>query len=101
LAEIEQLGVEVVAVSVDSPEESRDLSKKAGLSFVFLSDPNAEVIRKYDLVHSKAGQNGRDVARPGEFLVDSNGVVRWVNLTEDFRVRARSEQFLAQARQLK
>jgi len=101
LAEIEQLGVEVVAVSVDSPEQSKDLQKEAGLTYVILSDLNAEAIRKYDLLHSKAGQDGHDVARPGEFLVDSNGVVRWVNLTEDFRVRARSEQFLAQARQLK
>jgi len=101
LAEIEQSGVEVVAVSVDSPEESRDLQKKAGLTFEFLSDPNTEAIRRYDLLHAKAGQGGHDVARPGEFLIDSNGVVRWVNLTEDFRVRARSEQFLAQARQLK
>ena len=101
MAEIEQLGVEVVAVSVDSPEQSKDLQKKAGLTYAILSDPNADAIRKYDLLHAKAGMNGHDVARPGEFLVDSNGIVRWVNLTEDFRVRARSEQFLAQARQLK
>jgi len=100
LAEIEQLGVEVVAVSVDSPEQSKDLQKKAGLTYLFLSDPNAEAIRKYDLLYVKAGPEGHDIARPGEFLVDSSGVVRWVNLTEDFRVRARSEQFLAQARQL-
>ena len=68
---------------------------------MFASDPNTETIRKYDLLHAKAGPDGHDVARPGEFLVDSGGIVRWVNLTEDFRVRARAEQFLAQARQLK
>jgi peroxiredoxin len=101
LSEIEQLGVVPVAISVDSPEESRDLCKKAGFTFPFLSDPNTEAIQKYDLLHAKAGVNGHDVARPGEFLVDSTGVVRWVNLTEDFRVRARAEEFLAQARQLK
>lgn len=101
MADIEQLGVKVVAISVDSPEQSRDLSKKAGLTYEFLSDPNTDAIRRYDLLHVKAGPDGRDIARPGEFLVDSNGVVRWVNLTEDFRVRARAEQFLAEARQLK
>ena len=68
---------------------------------MFASDLNAETIRKYDLVHAKAGPEGHDIARPGEFLIDSSGIVRWVNLTEDFRVRARAEQFLAQARQLK
>lgn len=93
--------MKVVAISVDSPEESQDLSKKASLTYQFLSDPNADAIRRYDLLHAKAGPDGHDIARPGEFLVDSNDVVRWVNLTEDFRVRARAEQFLAQARQLK
>lgn len=93
--------MKVVAISVDSPEESANLQKKAGLNFLFLSDPDTTAIRAYDLLHAKQGINGHDVARPGEFLVDSQGIVRWVNLTEDFRIRARAEQFLSQARQLK
>ncbi len=101
MAEIEQFGVKVAVISVDSPEESQSLRKKAGLNFLFLSDPDTTAIRAYDLLHAKQGINGHDVARPGEFLVDSQGIVRWVNLTEDFRVRARAEQFLAQAKQLK
>ena len=101
LDEIEKLGVRPVAISVDSPAESRDLCKKAGFTFPFLSDPNTSAIRAYDLLHKGAGVNGHDVARPGEFLVDSTGVVRWVNLTEDFRVRARADEFIAQAKQLK
>jgi peroxiredoxin len=101
LSGIEQLGVVPVAISVDSPEESRDLRAKAGFTFPFLSDPNTDAIRKYDLLHEKAGRNGRDISRPGEFLVDSSGVIRWVNLTEDLRVRARAEQFMEQARALK
>jgi len=90
-----------VAISVDAPEVSRDLCKKAGYTFTFLSDPDAQVIRRYDLLHAGAGENGHDIARPAEFLLDSSGVVRWVNLTEDFRVRARPEQILEQAKTLK
>jgi peroxiredoxin len=56
-----------------------------------LSDPKAEVIRRYGVLHPGAGENGRDIARPAEFLVDSAGVIRWVNLTDDIRVRARPE----------
>jgi peroxiredoxin len=41
------------------------------------------------------------VARPAEFLIDRNGVVRWRNLTEDFRVRARAEEMLRVAKTLK
>ena len=83
-----------MAISVDTPEINRDMLAKSGYSFTFLSDPQAEVIRRYDLVHAGAGINGQDIARPAEFLLDADGVVRWVNLTENYWVRARPEQIL-------
>ncbi len=87
-----------MAISVDAPEESADLCRRAGYTYTFLSDPNAEVIRRYDLLHPGAGMNGHDIARPAEFLLDSSGVVRWVNLTEDLRVRATPEEMLKAAK---
>jgi peroxiredoxin len=92
--------VQPVAISVDTPEESRDLATKAGYTFPILSDRNADVIRSYDVLHKGAAENGRDIARPAEFLIDRTGVVRWRNLTEDYRVRATPEQMLAAARSL-
>ena len=89
-----------MAVSVDAPDVSAELCRKAGYTFTFLSDPNAEVIRRYELLHPGAGVNGQDIARPAEFLLDSSGVVRWVNLTEDFRVRATPEAMLKAAKEL-
>jgi peroxiredoxin len=80
---------------------SRDLCQKAGYTYTFLSDPKAEIIRRYDLLHAGAGENGQDIARPGEFLLDSSGVIRWVNLTGDYRVRARPEQIIEQAKKLR
>ncbi len=90
-----------MAISVDTPEESRDLCQKAGYTFPFLSDPKAEVIRRYDLLHAHAGISGQDVARPAEFLVDASGTVRWVNLTENYWVRARPEQVIEVAKTLR
>jgi peroxiredoxin len=58
------------------------------------------VIRRYDLLHPGAGVKGQDIARPAEFLVDSSGVIRWANLTEDYRVRARRDQIIEQAKGL-
>jgi peroxiredoxin len=92
--------VRPLAISADTPEESRALIAKAGYTFPLLSDRSATAIRRYDLLHKGAGENGRDIARPAEFLVDRSGTVRWRNLTEDFRVRARPEQLLAAARTL-
>jgi peroxiredoxin len=100
LTEFKAAGVRPVAISVDPPEVSRDLCKKAGYSFTILSDPKAEVIRRYDLLHVGAGPEGHDIARPAEFLVDTSRVVRWVNFTEDVRVRARADEMLAQAKKL-
>jgi peroxiredoxin len=92
--------VQPVAISVDTPEQSRDLCHKAGYTFPFLADKNAAIIRRYGVLHEKAGMHGADIARPAEFLVDRNGVVRWRNLTEGFRVRARPDEILAAARAL-
>ena len=98
---MEAAGIRPVAISVDTPEVSRDLCQKAGYTFAFLSDPKADVIRRYDLIHAGAGENGQDIARPAEFLLDSSGAVRWINLTENYRVRARPEQILEAAKALR
>jgi peroxiredoxin len=89
-----------VAISVDAPQVSEDLRRKAGYTFTFLSDPKAEVIRRYDLLHPGGGPDEHDIARPAEFLVDRSGTVRWENFAEDIRVRARADQMLAAARNL-
>jgi peroxiredoxin len=79
---------------VDSVEINQRHTRKLGLTYSFLSDPKAEVIRRYDLLHAKAGPGGTDISRPAEFLVDPQGVVRWRNLTENISVRLRPEQVL-------
>jgi len=94
LQELESRGIQVVAISVDTPDINRRQKQKLGYAYTFLSDPKAEVIRRYDLLHRGAGPKGTDIARPAEFLVDSTGTIRWVNLTENIAVRARPEQVL-------
>ena len=96
-----QAGIRPVAISVDSPEDSRNLRQQAGYTFTFLSDPKTEAIRGYDLLHAGAGSDGQDVARPAEFLLDASGTVRWINLTENYWVRARPEQILEAANALR
>jgi peroxiredoxin len=95
------VGVRPVAISVDAPEQSETLRRKASYTFTFLSDAKLEAIRRYGLVHKGAGEDGRDIARPAEFLIDRSGTVRWVNLTGDIRVPARPEQMLEAAQALR
>jgi peroxiredoxin len=77
----------VVAVSVDPVETTREHIGKMGWTYTFLSDPGAKVIRDYGLLHAVSKE--QEIARPGEFLIDPTGTVRWRDLTEDYRVRAR------------
>jgi peroxiredoxin len=101
LTQFEAAGVRPVAISVDAPAQSESLRRKAGYTFTFLSDPSLDAIKRYGIVHKGAGEGGRDIARPAEFLIDRADVVRWENLTGDIRVRARPEQMLAAARGLR
>lgn len=101
LDKLNEVGIRPVAISVDAPEVSRDLAQQQGYTFPLLSDQNVEVTRRYDLVHAGAGENGHDIARPAEFLLDSTGTVRWIHLTENYWVRATPEQVLEVSNLLK
>ena len=90
-----------VAISVDAVDVSESLRHKRGYSFPFLSDPKAEVIRRYELLHPRGGPDGTDISRPAEFLIDRSGTVRWENFTEDIRVRPRADDLLAAARSIR
>jgi peroxiredoxin len=100
LSDFDARGIRLVGISVDPPDVNKRQSQKLGYAFPLLSDTNAKVIRRYDLLHPSAGPKGADIARPAEFLLDSNGIVRWGNLTENIAVRARPEQVLDAASQL-
>lgn len=72
----------------------REHLAKTGWTTTFLADPKAEAIRRYDLLHAGGAADGGDIARPAEILIDPTGTIRWVDLTEDYRVRARPETVL-------
>jgi peroxiredoxin len=93
LDKISARGVRIVAVSVDPADVTRKHCEKQGFTFTFLSDTKAEVIRRYDLLHA-GGFGGADIARPAEFLLDANGKILWLNLTESIKVRVRAEEIL-------
>jgi peroxiredoxin len=76
------MGVRPVAISADTPEESRAMCRKAGITFPVLSDDKLQAIRQYDLLIAEKGEGGREAGGPGEFLLDPSGTVRWRKLTE-------------------
>ena len=94
LSDFDARGTRIVGISVDPPEINRRQSQKLRYSFPLLSIPGQKLFARYDVLHPGAAPKGADIARPAEFLIDSSGMVRWVNLTENIAVRSRPEQVL-------
>ena len=94
MADFRARHAQVVAISVDSNQDSRKLCASRGYTFPFLSDPGAETIRAYGVLHARGGMDGHDIARPAEFLVDPSGTIRWVSLTESIISRTHPETVL-------
>ena len=101
LSKFNEAGIRPVAISTDTSEDSRNLAQSQGYTFPILSDHSADVIRRYDLAHKGAGISGEDIARPAEFLIDSTKTAVWINLTENYWIRATPEQVLEVANLLK
>ncbi|ANM31611.1 hypothetical protein ABI59_21690 [Acidobacteria bacterium Mor1] len=95
--EIRSLGAEVVAVSADNPEESREAIEAQGYDFPVLCDPNLELIGKLGLLHED-GLPDTDISRPAVFILDEQRDVTWRELTDNWRVRVRPETILAELR---
>lgn len=87
LSEAERAGVEVVAVSPDRNEQSQRLAEGLRLGYRFVADPDLSVTRRYGLIHRGGGPGGRDVPRPATIVLDQDGIVRWVSLSNNYQVR--------------
>lgn len=87
----------MVAVCTDTVDKNRDMVEKLGLDFPVLSDPDLVAVDAYDLRHVGGNpMEGKDISRPGIFIIDGDGIVRWSYLTDNWRVRARPEMIVQQ-----
>jgi peroxiredoxin Q/BCP len=75
-AEFQQRGAHVLAIAPDTRENAQDYFEREELPFPCLPDPDRTVYRLYD-VKSAAMSLGQ---RPGLFVIDKEGVVRYAFL---------------------
>jgi peroxiredoxin len=108
-------GVQVVALSRDTPPESAAYAQREHLSCTLLCDPGLDAIEQFGVLHQRGVRFetftlagipvgmpvGYDhMAVPTTLLVDEAGVIRWIDQAQDYRLRgdeARIEQALAEA----
>jgi peroxiredoxin len=117
LAELEQEGVRLVAVSPMTPDNSLSFAEKLALPFTVLSDPGAAVAERYGLVFTLEGDyreaheaggvdlpqlNGDESWRlpaPATFIIDRNRTVRFADVRGDYRWRLEPSALLAAVRE--
>lgn len=114
--ELEEAGARLVAVSPMTPDNSLSFAEKAGLRFTVLSDAGAQVAERYGLVFGLEGSyrelhhglgvdlpalNGDDSWRlptPATYVIDGEGVVRFVHVDGDYRRRLEPDALLTAVR---
>ena len=111
-SELEKHGVTIVALSKDSQTEAAHHKQRDQLSFTLLSDPALVVIKLYGLEHHKALEFSKarfsllgnplalvpsikKMAIPTSLLIDEKGVIRWIDQSEDYRLRSSEDHVLA------
>ena len=75
-SEFTERGAEIVAIAPDTVDAARAFFERESLPFTCLPDPDREVFRMYD-VKSAMISLGQ---RPGLFIVDKDGIVRFAHL---------------------
>lgn len=113
--ELAAYGVEVVALSKDTVADAALHRRRDGLELGLLCDPELRVIRLYGVEHHKAVEfsTGRftllgiplallpsvkTMAIPTTLLVDETGIIRWVDQTDDYRLRSSEERVMTAVR---
>ena len=77
------LNAAVVGVSVDMAFSLGVFKSQNNINFDLLSDFNKEMIHAYDMVQAAFALGYKDVAKRGVVVVDKNGVVQYVEVTEN------------------
>ena len=77
VAEIEAADAGLVAISVDTPEESRAFKQSLRLPFRLLSDVERKVVSEWELLNT--GEHG-GIAHPAVWVIDQTRTVRFRSL---------------------
>lgn len=112
-----EYGVEVVALSKDTPQDAALQRTRDKLTFQLLSDPKLEVIKDYGVEHHKAVEfsTGRftvmglplalvpsfkSMAIPTTLLIDEHGAIQWIDQSEDYRIRSAEDRVLSEVQRV-
>ncbi len=88
--------MQLVTLCTDTPEQIRAGRGKHGTDAVLLSDADLAVTDLYNLRNPKnltpMGISGMPI--PTTFLADRDGIVRWIDQTDDYMLRSDPDRVL-------
>jgi peroxiredoxin len=84
MARLVDLKAQVIGISVNDPFSNKAFAEKNRLPFPILSDYNRQVIKAYGIETTDfVGLKGYSVAKRSIFIMDKNGIIRYMWTTED------------------
>ena len=95
--------VQILAVSVDSHEDSKKFAQmmqkrfEGEFDFPLLEDKDHKVINRYGIYNP----DGRGWPHPATYIIDSSGVVRWQFVEVDYQQRPSNQQIRQQLTKIK
>jgi peroxiredoxin len=98
--ELDDAGIQVVAVSYDSTEILKRFAKQGKIKFPLLSDKDSEVIKAFGVLNKEGRRRTAGVPHPGTFVIDSEGVIR-AKLPGTVRVRHTTDALLKASKSIK
>lgn len=88
--EFEQQGAELWAISPDEIESLAKFQSDEGFSYPLLIDSYDEVTNAYGLVNPERPS----VPHPTALIIDRAGIVQYIRVDENYRVRPSAEELL-------
>ena len=99
-----QSGIEIVVISVDNVTEAERMKRKLSIPFPVLTDEDLTVTDLYKIRFQNGLTTKRKMVRPVpvpmKILIDGEGIVRWQETSDDYRVRISPDQILQKAQGL-
>ncbi len=84
LSNLESLDAQVVGISVNDPFSNKAFHEMNMLNFPLLCDYNREVVKAYGVFHEDfAGLRGYTAAKRAIFVLDREGIIRYMWVSEN------------------
>lgn len=96
LGELEDLGADLWVIAPDKPEKLEALRQDQGLGFPVLADPGCEATRAYGVLNEDSGK----IPHPTAVVIDKEGVIRFLRVDVDYKVRPAPEELFGALRSL-